>query len=677
MTILANIHNVSDQNISVAEHTTKLLCPFDGSFNDISDFFVEPVLIGGTTPTISNAQLKIIDSSYAASFTGTNNEYIDYGDLEQYEMRTKDFCIDFWMYAPAQPNNPCGVASKISGGFVGWLVQINGGFVRLYASGGVIDISDPVAHSINTWVHYALNRQRVAAASTRVSIFRDGKRVVTGLTGAVADIDAPGGVAMEIGRQGGWAARTFSGYIQNFRLRVGHHGWTNNFHPPDRYYRRKTEGTKLLIHSHNQPNNSLHIMDSSCQGNAGAGHIINRLAATVEHSTAQAVFDISSVYFNGTGAMDFPDSNDWDFGSGDFTIEAWVYDISLVGQTIIFEHYLAPNGWAFYLNAGNLRFWDSVNGVVLNTPGIVINTWHHVVVCKVGAFISLYIDGTYLAGTAAPGATGTPAGARNLDFGSRQNASQWFTGYIDQARIIKGQGVYPSGVNFTIPNTSFIEVNTNGNDTNTELLIQSNTTNGSTVFDDNSISPTNHTIVANGTAIHSTAIASPLNQSSVIDFNTGAGYLSCGHHVNFALLENEWCVDFWIYPTVVAGNWAVIEQLTGGISPGWTIWQQNTNLIFLSGGANRLTGTNILTLNNWHHIALTLFRGQLQFWRDGTIFTPKAPITLIAESNGADQLNIGSRSGGAPFTGYMAEVRLSRNVRRFIYEGAAPVRPYY
>ena len=45
----------------------------------------------------------------------------------------------------------------------------------------------------------------------------------------------------------------------------------------------------------------------------------------VHHSTTQSKFGSSAIYFDGNGDyLSIPDSEDWNFGSGDFTIDFWV-----------------------------------------------------------------------------------------------------------------------------------------------------------------------------------------------------------------------------------------------------------------------------------------------------------------------------------------------------------------
>ena len=76
--------------------------------------------------------------------------------------------------------------------------------------------------------------------------------------------------------------------------------------------------TKLLIHS-DTSSGSTTFTDSS---NSARTITAN---GDVVHSANASKFGSTSMYFDGSGDyLSVPDSNDWDFGSGDFTIDFWI-----------------------------------------------------------------------------------------------------------------------------------------------------------------------------------------------------------------------------------------------------------------------------------------------------------------------------------------------------------------
>jgi hypothetical protein len=130
--------------------------------------------------------------------------------------------------------------------------------------------------------------------------------------------------------------------------------------------------------------------------------------------------------------------------SADFTIEAWVYSSETRNQ-IIGSSASDINTQIFRLNqisAGNLAFFLNGTQVFQPTPaGLVINTWHHLAICRSGTVTKMFVDGVQ------KGETNTSwTGTFRMDVigtfffnGSRYIADGIydFTGHIDELRLTK------------------------------------------------------------------------------------------------------------------------------------------------------------------------------------------------------------------------------------------------
>jgi hypothetical protein len=83
-------------------------------------------------------------------------------------------------------------------------------------------------------------------------------------------------------------------------------------------------------------------------------------------STAQSKFGGSSAYLDGNGDhLSIPNSSDFEFGSGDFTIEFWAYVTALKGyQAFIAKSYAAAdqNGWVLACESNNVISFYVGNG---------------------------------------------------------------------------------------------------------------------------------------------------------------------------------------------------------------------------------------------------------------------------------------------------------------------------
>ena len=171
----------------------------------------------------------------------------------------------------------------------------------------------------------------------------------------------------------------------------------------------------------------------------------------------------------GTGSIEFDGTNSnltlgsGLIGSGDFTIEYWVYGDATSGNT---SRHLSFDGTnkilIYYMGASTTSAFDySINvfSSVAGNQGVdnslslanYRGNWNHVAVVKTSTLLKLYLNGSFKS-------------QRNcaLDFsdaslviGSSNTPSSWFHGFLDDIRITNGVARYTS--NFTPPTAPFLD----------------------------------------------------------------------------------------------------------------------------------------------------------------------------------------------------------------------------
>ena len=126
-------------------------------------------------------------------------------------------------------------------------------------------------------------------------------------------------------------------------------------------------------------------------GNAGASGAISN-------------FYNGSFYFDGTGDyLSISDSSDFAFGSGDFTIESWVYltDLS-ASNTISSQNGSGGSSYGHFLevlsdgriNGGGYNPGDNYINVTTTTDeALVVGKWYHINMVRNGNDLNLHIDG--------------------------------------------------------------------------------------------------------------------------------------------------------------------------------------------------------------------------------------------------------------------------------------------
>ena len=253
----------------------------------------------------------------------------------------------------------------------------------------------------------------------------------------------------------------------------------------------------------------------SSGGNGGSGIVIisypdtynapSALTGTYTASTSGS----GSLSFNGSSQyLTWPSGSNVAFGTGNFTIECWIYLTSSPTTNFIFDfrdasHTTAPVFLWGDITSGVL-YWDSNGGgsSVISASGATwnTNTWYHVAYVRNGTTGTIYQNGVSVgSGTDSTNYSVTPT---TSSIGARYASTfYYFPGYISNLRIVKGTAVYTSS--FTPPTSPLTAI------TNTNLLL--NTVSGAQFADSSSTSAT------------ITATGSP-SWNQLSPFATGLGY---------------------------------------------------------------------------------------------------------------------------------------------------------
>ncbi|MFA5922309.1 MAG: LamG domain-containing protein [Methylococcaceae bacterium] len=204
----------------------------------------------------------------------------------------------------------------------------------------------------------------------------------------------------------------------------------------------------LLLHC-NGSNGSTTFIDSSI-----AAQILTNIGSTTI-STAQAKFGGASVLIGTGKRLEFRCSRT-STGLTSATIEGWVYPTLIGGGT--YKRYITAGAGSSSLcireNAAN-----RLEGVIFNSAGSLffagsttaptLNTWQHIALVFASGVAKLYKNGVLI------GTSGAISGTIDLNdpttglvlIGAYSDGSEFFTGYLDEARVSNGVARYTA--NFT------------------------------------------------------------------------------------------------------------------------------------------------------------------------------------------------------------------------------------
>ena len=438
-----------------------LALPLVGSKDDVSN----QINSGSTTKTITvtgNASASNVQNNfYGGSFNFDGyNDYLRITANNDFHFgvpsgNDNDFTIEWWKYWAAldNPNHTTEYQTLWSNNYTsspGLLIQTgNGdGKYRVFFSSGSVLFQETNAPTVGRWYHYALVRN-----GTTVTMYRDGvpngsatSSSTVGNNSAVCDIGQGGGDYYEYG------------YIQDFRVYKGVAKYTSNFIPAS-----------------TNPD----VLPDTPSGVAGGSAL-----ATLPESTTEG-----AVAFDGSGDNLAFSLASGGFGSGDFTLEYFVYHNTLTNYQTHFGVTRGSTGFNVGTDAAGRFVWYDNNGgasrkiEVLGAIGT--NKWYHWAFVRSGSTITGYLDGRAIATyTSSVDYSGTTCA-----IGSLESNSEYINGFISNFNINIGTALYTS--DFTPPTAPLTSV------ANTKLLCCQSTTSATAA----AVAP--GSITANGNAIAS------------------------------------------------------------------------------------------------------------------------------------------------------------------------------
>jgi len=181
-------------------------------------------------------------------------------------------------------------------------------------------------------------------------------------------------------------------------------------------------------------------------------HLCN-FVGTAQLDTAQTKFGDTSLLLDGNSDyVTVPDSDDWDFGDGDFTIDFWTKFNDVTGVQCFMSHATDINNYWYFIKSQvtGIRFVVEVSASsVINTGNTTVFTdttsWHHIAVVRNGTNMQVYLDGVSLSSITTSVSIANQTGA--LQIGASSQHSYYHNGWLEELRISKGIARWTS--NFT------------------------------------------------------------------------------------------------------------------------------------------------------------------------------------------------------------------------------------
>lgn len=195
------------------------------------------------------------------------------------------------------------------------------------------------------------------------------------------------------------------------------------------------------------------IYTKAVNGSYSANEYITNSLMTATNASVDLLMSkvgTGSVSFTGTGSkLEFPADERVDFGTGDFTIEAWIRPSGVSGVQRIIDCRAsgADIHLSVFMSGTSLRYGTGAGDHITATSAITTaNQWYHIAVSRASNTTKLFVNGVQVGSDY----TDNNDYADNaFKIGASWNSGETFAGHIDEFLIRKGTASYGSG--FTPP----------------------------------------------------------------------------------------------------------------------------------------------------------------------------------------------------------------------------------
>jgi len=406
-----------------------------------------------TDSSSNNHTINVIGDVNAGTFSPYRHDgYSTYFDGQSDFLQNSDgtgagevgsgaFCIEAWIYKESNGAFDCVCSLGTGVGSYQFEAGNGSNLVQWEDNNGTV-VSSTTTLNLNQWYHVAVSRDN----SNNIRLYVNGTKEDQ----AVRAEDYNDAGPFEIARNRG-ATQEYHGYIRDLRIVVGDPVYTaDTIAVPNRPLTVITNTNLLTCHLP-------YIADGSSNRYSLTvyGSTLTKPFSPYDNSEYLATNHGGSVYFDGSDYCTISDSEDFEFGSGDFTVECWVHMTAYEGtgfQMFLHKGGNNSNAWHFdYKNSTTeLRFLpyvSNVNTTITATTTLNLNQWYHVAAVRNGNTIVLYKNGKAVSSTAYSLTIDNTADAIHIGQRAHLNDRR-LTGYLSDIRINKS-AVYTS--DFTVP----------------------------------------------------------------------------------------------------------------------------------------------------------------------------------------------------------------------------------
>ena len=386
----------------------------------------------GGTPSVQAFSPFNPSASWSAATNGGsgyfdgNGDYLSVADNSNLRLGTNAFTIQGWVY-----RNASGAAHSIiakGGASTGFVLQVTSTNILRFTH-GTTNVDTTTTIPASAWTHIAAVRTNTSTNGFQLYI-----NGVSSATATVStDFNQTDTLYAGADRS---AANVMNGFISGLKYTNGTaESIAVPTEPPT-----ATTNVALLLNFTNAG-----IYDATSKNDL-------ETVGDAKISTAQSKWGGSSMAFDGTGDwLLIPDQPIQRIGTGNFTIEGWVYRNSSGTYGLIGKG-TGTTGWLVSLNSSNQVVFTYGSSTITSTGTVSATTWTHIAVVREGTSTNqtkIYINGT----NDGTGTVSTDFNQTNSMYvGADRTGGSAANAYMQDVRVTN-YARYTS--NFTAPTAAF------------------------------------------------------------------------------------------------------------------------------------------------------------------------------------------------------------------------------
>jgi hypothetical protein len=451
--VTSDVYGANNSTITVptspltAITNTQLLTCQSNRFSDASNTYT--LTVTGTPSVVAFSPFNPTASWSAATYGGSgyfdgSGDYLTVAYTTALQF-TGNFTIEFWAY----PNSTQVSAAGMFGNYSSWPSSTG---VSMFAGHSAVSTTKWVVALFGTFPAITSTNDYVKNAWSHIALVRNGtgSNNITLYVNGVASGTFTSNNTVTGTANNWWISATgdspttqnFNGNICDFRA-VGSAVYTTAFTPPTAPLTAITN-TSLLLNFTNAG-----IYDATSKNDL-------ETVADAQISNTTAKWGSTSMSFDGT--TDYlvePTSVYFGYGTGDFTIECWVY-FNSTGTSTIFSNLsgTASTNPHIYINS-TIRFYDGGGDRITSSTSPSTGVWYHLAVCRASGSTRMFLNGTQTGSTYADTnnyGQSAPLGVGTYWNGGAPVTASTLNGYLQDVRVSK-YARYTA--NFTPPTAAF------------------------------------------------------------------------------------------------------------------------------------------------------------------------------------------------------------------------------